>query len=200
MSKEVKAEAKPEVKAESKPVEERPSVHKLTPGKKTYKILAIDDRRCVGCEICESVCSMVHDNEFNPINSRIQRIRIEPVINNAMNCQKCHDPDCMKGCQLGAITQDSDTGVIEIDYTKCDGCAACVRACPYGVITIHTKMRKAIVCDFCESHPSKKPQCVELCPKGAIFIEEIDPEVNEDRLETQAKILKRGFPGSGMLN
>lgn len=34
-------------------------------GKKKVKILVVDPALCVGCEVCESVCSMVHDNEFN---------------------------------------------------------------------------------------------------------------------------------------
>lgn len=171
-----------------------------TAGKKMHKILSVDDRRCVGCEICESVCSMVHDNEFNPINSRIQRVRIEPVINSAMSCQSCFEPGCVKACQIGALSKNTETGIIEVDYNKCDGCAACVRGCPYGLINVHSKVRKAIVCDLCSSTGYKEPQCATFCPKGAIFVEEIDPDVNEDRLTTQAKILSRGFPGSGMLN
>jgi Fe-S-cluster-containing dehydrogenase component len=143
---------------------------------------------------------MVHDKEFNPMNSRIHRIRIEPVINNALNCLKCYDPSCVKACQLNALSKNNENGNIIVDETKCDGCGACIRNCPYGVIQIHTKNRKAIVCDLCESTESNTPQCVEICPKGAIFVEEIDPDVDEDRLVTLSKIIKRGFPGSGMLN
>ncbi|MBD3350785.1 MAG: hypothetical protein GF364_04785, partial [Candidatus Lokiarchaeota archaeon] len=65
------------------------------PQAKIWRILAVDPRRCIGCEICESVCAFAHDEVFNPINSRINRIRIEPVINNAMSCLKCKDPDCV---------------------------------------------------------------------------------------------------------
>lgn len=196
---EKKPEAKPaEKKAEPKKFDKEPGLNKN--GRKNFRILVVDHRRCVGCEICESTCSVVHDSEFNPMNSRINRIRIEPVINNAMNCLKCHEPHCVKACQIGALSQDSVTGVIHVDQTKCDGCAACQRACPYGAINIHTKMRKAIVCDLCESTPEKYPQCAEICPKGAIFVEEIDPDIDEERFETVAKIVKRGFPGSGMLN
>jgi carbon-monoxide dehydrogenase iron sulfur subunit len=180
---------------ETKPQNPAPTT---APGKKMHKILVIDPRRCVGCEICESVCSMVHDKEFNPLNSRIQRVRIEPIINNAMNCQSCFDPDCVKSCQLNALSKDSDSGIIKVDPNKCDGCSACVRACPFGAINVHTKIRKAFVCDLCKDYP--EPQCVAYCPKGAIFVELIDPDVKEDRLETQLRILKRGFPGEGMLN
>jgi Fe-S-cluster-containing dehydrogenase component len=165
-----------------------------------HKMLAIDARRCTGCEVCESVCSMVHDNEFNPINSRIHRIRIEPVINTSIACMKCYDPACIKACQINALSKDPETGLIHIDYNICDGCAACVRQCPYGVININTKIRKAIVCDLCENTEDKKPQCMEYCPKGAIFLEEFDAEVDEDRIETLMNIIKRGFPGDGMLN
>jgi anaerobic carbon-monoxide dehydrogenase iron sulfur subunit len=166
----------------------------------THKILVVDPRRCTGCEICESVCSFVHDEEFNPLNSRINRIRIEPVINNSLSCQSCFDPDCIKACQIDALSKNKETGLIEIDYNICDGCSACVRQCPFGTIVLHTKKRKAIVCDLCTSTDYDEPQCIEYCPKGAIFLEEIDADVDEDRLVSIAKILKRGFPGEGMLN
>ena len=77
-----------------------------------HKMLVIDARRCTGCEVCESVCSMVHDNEFNPINSRIHRIRIEPVINTSIACMKCYDPACVKACQINALSKNQETGVI----------------------------------------------------------------------------------------
>ncbi len=87
------AEVKP---PEAKPPEvkppEPPRIAELPPlgdFPKTHKILVVDTCRCVGCEICESVCSMSHDTEFNPLNARINRVRIEPVINNAVNCMKC---------------------------------------------------------------------------------------------------------------
>ncbi|MHA1777066.1 MAG: 4Fe-4S dicluster domain-containing protein [Promethearchaeia archaeon] len=159
-----------------------------------HKILVVDPVRCTGCEICESVCGMVHDGVFNPMNSRIHRVRIEPVINSSISCVSCYDPECVKACPLSAITKNLETGILEVDQSKCDGCGACVRSCPFGAITVHTKNKKAIMCDMCTSTSYGEPQCVEYCPKGAIFIEEIDPNVNEDRLETLRKILHRGFP------
>ena len=76
-----------------------------------------------------------------------------------------------------------------------------MKACPYGAISLHSRIRKAIVCDFCEKTPEHKPQCVEFCPKGAIFIQAIDATEDEERVRTLARIIKRGFPGKGpMLN
>lgn len=162
--------------------------------KPKIKFLVVDPVKCVGCEICESVCSMVHDNEFNPLNSRINRVRIEPVINTAINCQTCPKPYCIDACKPKALLKDNNNGLIIINYNKCDGCAACVKACPFGAINIHTKINKAIVCDLCESTESKIPQCVEYCPKDAIYIEEIEADSKEEALELIQKIIKRGFP------
>ena len=159
-----------------------------------HRILVVDPARCTGCEICESVCGMSHDDVFNPMNSRIHRVRIEPIINSSIICVSCFEPECVKECPLSAITKNLETGILDVNQLKCDGCGACVRACPFGAVTVHTKNKKAIMCDLCTNHTSGEPQCVEYCPKGAIFIEEIDPNVNEDRMVTIMKILKRGFP------
>lgn len=160
---------------------------------KKFKILVTDPNRCVGCEICESVCSVVHDGEFNPLNSRINRVRIEPIINSAFNCSSCHTPDCIEACQPKALTKSKDTGLIIVDNSICDGCGACVRVCPWGAINVHTKTSKAITCDMCASTDEGTPQCVEYCPKDAIFVEEIDADSTEDSLMVLLKFIKRGF-------
>jgi len=161
-----------------------------------HKILVVDARRCTGCEICESVCSFVHDEEFNPLNSRINRIRLEPIINATLSCLSCFDPECIKSCPLKAITKDPATGIIRVDVDICDGCGACVRMCPYGCIVVNTKKKKAITCDLCESSiiGEGDPQCIAYCPKDAIFLREIDPAIDEDRLVTVGKLIKEGFP------
>lgn len=170
-------------------------------GTPLHKILLVDAERCTGCEICESVCSMVHDWEFNPLNSRIHRIRIEPIINTSITCVSCTQPDCVGSCPLKAVSKDGASGLISIDTKICDGCGACTRACPFGAIVVHTKENKAIVCDLCKSTAFDGPQCVEYCPKQAIFIRAIDPDVNENRFTSIVKIIKQGFPGvpDGML-
>lgn len=172
---------------------EKTSSEKTSSGIK-YKILVVDPKRCVGCEICESVCSMVHDGEFNPLNSRINRIRIEPIINSAFNCSSCRNPECIEACQPKALTKNPQTGLIEVDENKCDGCMSCMKACPWGAITVHTKTKKAITCDMCANTEEGTPQCVEYCPKDAIFIEEIDPECEEDPILQIKKLVDKGFP------
>ncbi len=60
------------------------------------QFIVVNADLCTGCETCESVCSFVHDGEFNPINTRIHRIRIEPILNVALACQKCDDAPCIR--------------------------------------------------------------------------------------------------------
>lgn len=170
---------------------------------KVHRILVVDPDRCTGCEICETVCSFAHDQAFNPINSRIHRVRIEPIINSTIACLSCYDPECIKACPLKALSKDKEQGIIHVDPALCDGCAACLRGCPFGVITVHTRLKKAITCDLCLSTPQKEPHCVDYCPKKAIFIKEIDPTVDENRFITLQRFLKAGFPPpppGGMLN
>ena len=70
---------------------------------------------------------------------------------------------------------------ITIDHNTCDGCGACVRACPNGVLTMSpddTGQEKATVKDdvrkklalVCPgiSHCTAEPNCQTACPKYAI--------------------------------
>jgi Fe-S-cluster-containing hydrogenase component 2 len=54
--------------------------------------LIVDDKKCVGCKICNMVC---------PIGG----ISIDPITNIAFKCELCDgDPECTKICDLEAIS------------------------------------------------------------------------------------------------
>ncbi|HME51702.1 MAG TPA: 4Fe-4S dicluster domain-containing protein [Candidatus Lokiarchaeia archaeon] len=147
---------------------------------KGRKILYVDPDLCTGCEVCESVCSFAHDGAYNPMNTRITRVRIEPVTNIAIGCQTCSDAACIGACPQKAITKKEPENFLIINENKCDGCGFCIRACPFGAITLHTKTNKAISCDLCTTTEYKEPQCVECCPKEAIRVAHL-VEVSEDK-------------------
>jgi Fe-S-cluster-containing hydrogenase component 2 len=136
---------------------------------------------------------MVHDIEFNPITSRITRIRIEPVINTALNCQFCADAACIKACQLNAIKQDPETKIIQV-LDACDGCGACIKSCPFGVISLHTSKNKALFCDLCKNTDEGVPQCIEYCPKGAIYLLDVEVDDKEDVMEVSKNLSRGPFP------
>ena len=109
-----------------------------------HQFIIVDPNLCTGCEIfnlfdrrrktCESVCSFVHDGEFNPINTRIHRVRIEPILNVALACQKCDDAPCVRACPQKALEQNKETGSIIVDDDKCNGCAFCIKLESFSLI------------------------------------------------------------------
>ncbi|MBM4428825.1 MAG: FAD-dependent oxidoreductase [Chloroflexi bacterium] len=60
---------------------------------------------------------------------------------------------------------------------RCLGCgAACVQACPYGVIQFNGAVGKTHKCDLCEArvYVGEKPVCAEVCMTDAIQFGEVD--------------------------
>ncbi len=167
-------------------------------GGKMHQFICVDPELCTGCETCESVCSFVHDGEFNPITTRIHRVRIEPLLNIALACQKCEDAPCIRSCPEHALEKDEETGSIIVINDKCNGCGFCIRGCDYGVCTIHIDTEKAILCDLCESMKEefidpaqgKVPQCIEVCPKEAISLKDVE-QLGE---QTRVAAVRRLFP------
>ncbi|MHA1459166.1 MAG: 4Fe-4S dicluster domain-containing protein [Promethearchaeota archaeon] len=164
--------------------------------KKFHQFIVVDANLCTGCETCESVCSFVHDGEFNPINTRIHRIRIEPILNVALACQKCDEAPCIKSCPEHALDKD-DEGSIVVDEDKCNGCGFCVRACDFGVMSLHLSTMKALTCDLCEGMKEdfidpevgkKEPQCIAVCPKEAIALLNVVQIGEGTRIEAAKKL------------
>jgi carbon-monoxide dehydrogenase iron sulfur subunit len=153
-------------------------------------LIVVNPDRCTGCEVCEAACSFAHEEKFLAVNSRIQRIRIEPVINYAMSCQFCTDPPCVAVCPQKCMKKDEKNGVIRVEELKCDGCSFCIRACPFGAIALHTIRKKAIICDYCESTEEKEPQCIKYCPKEAISLKPVNAIAQEARKEQVISIIK----------
>jgi TPP-dependent indolepyruvate ferredoxin oxidoreductase alpha subunit len=122
-----------------------------------------DPDRCIGCNICEYICSLEKEKTFNPVKSRIRTVRLDPLNNIAVACRTCKDAPCVAACPKDALRQ-TESGVIKVDEEKCDGCGWCIGPCEYGAITLHPETRKAMLCDTCEG----APECVQWCPEGAL--------------------------------
>jgi TPP-dependent indolepyruvate ferredoxin oxidoreductase alpha subunit len=125
-----------------------------------------DSEKCVGCDICEYVCSFEKEKVFNPLKSRIRSVRIGQTFNTAVTCKACKEAPCITACPEKAITQSNETGTIQVDEEKCMGCDWCIEACEYGAITLHPNTHKAIVCDTCQGDP----KCIPLCPESALSL------------------------------
>ena len=113
-------------------------------------------------------------------------------------CNQCDNPACVPVCPVKATWKD-DNGVVVIDKSKCIGCGACVKACPYGDRFLDPVKKKADKCDFCfrRIEQGLQPACVETCVGGArIFGDLADPasQVSQLASSKDAKVLN---PGSG---
>jgi len=128
--------------------------------------VSCDNEKCVGCDICEYACSFEKEKVFNPLKSRIRSVRIGQTFNTAVTCKACKDAPCIAACPEKAITQSKETGTIQVDEEKCNGCGWCIETCAYGAVTLHPSTRKAIVCDLCNGIP----KCIPLCPESALSL------------------------------
>ncbi len=167
--------------------------------------MAIDLRRCVGCNACTIACRMENGTPPGILLCRVDkyetgkypaaRMRFLPLA-----CMHCSEPPCHSVCPTGATYQRED-GLVLVDSQKCMGCQYCVLACPYearhplrkienyygpGTVTPwEEKMRERLTegtvlkCTFCVERlaEGRQPACVEVCPAGArIFGDLDDPE------------------------
>ena len=164
--------------------------------KKIHQCIIVDPDLCTGCETCESTCSFSHDGAFNPINTRIHRVRVEPVFNIALACQKCEDAPCIRSCPEKALDKDGE-GSILVDDDKCNGCAFCIRACDFGVLSLHIQSQKALICDLCETmkddyidpeRGEKYPACIDVCPKEAISLKDVEQIGEEKRIDAVKRL------------
>ncbi|HTY75356.1 MAG TPA: thiamine pyrophosphate-dependent enzyme [Candidatus Nanoarchaeia archaeon] len=128
------------------------------------QFVSCDTDKCIGCNVCELVCSAEKEKTFNPTKSRIRGLRLDVLSNIALTCRACKDAPCVFSCSKGALRQSKNGGAICVDEEKCDGCGWCIGACQYGAVTLHPNTHKAIICDTCNG----KPACVQECPESAL--------------------------------
>jgi len=150
------------------------------PSTSKYQYITCDPEKCVGCQICEYVCSYNKIGEFNTFRSRIRTVREHKVLMTAVACRTCEDAPCVIACPRDALTQDADTGVIRVDTGRCDGCAWCIEACDFGAISINPRTKLAEICDLCEDEEDG-PQCVKWCPKEALELTTADKRAQRTR-------------------
>ena len=153
-----------------------------------YAYIECDPTLCVGCQLCEYMCSFTKTGEYNSFRSRIRTVRVDEVLISAIACRTCENAPCVIVCPRDALTQDPDLGIIRVDSTKCDGCAWCVEACDFGAISINPATTLAEICDLCETHP-EGPQCVKWCPKEALTMTTADQRAQRNRKKLIAEAL-----------
>ena len=139
------------------------------------KTLVYDPFLCTGCMRCMTTCSTYNNGAASLSLARIQIARHEghaitqideedELIFEALSCQQCDTPYCMHCCPVNAISRNTETGAMVINYHKCIGCRMCMSGCPFGAIRYDIVRKRVIKCELCDGDP----QCVKFCPTEAI--------------------------------
>ncbi len=127
------------------------------------KTLIVNPDLCIGCRMCEAVCSLVHYGAVGISHARLKVVRYDnEAFFNPVVCMQCEVPYCASVCPSRAISKNQETGVVKVSKKKCTGCKMCLTACPFGAMGFVEDA--AIKCDHCGGQPS----CVEFCQAKAL--------------------------------
>ena len=135
--------------------------------------------RCNGT--CENRPRVV---EYDGVkNCRIANTTAQGETGCQYGCLGCGD--CVAACQFDAIKMNPETGLPEVDRTKCTACGACAKACPRGIIEIRqvddqkqgmvvtcmNKDKGAVANKVCAASCIGCGKCKTVCGAEAITVE-----------------------------
>jgi formate dehydrogenase iron-sulfur subunit len=83
-------------------------------------------------------------------------------------CKHCVRAGCLEVCPTGAIIR-TEFDSVYIQQDVCNGCRACIPACPFGVVDIggDGKAHKCTLCYDRMQH-GMEPACAQACPTDSI--------------------------------
>jgi formate dehydrogenase iron-sulfur subunit len=107
-------------------------------------------------------------------------------------CKHCAAAPCQQACPTGAIIYNEFANVY-IQPDICNGCAYCVAACPFGVVTRSTISGHARKCTLCYDRQKDDlvPACAKACPTASIQFGPID-ELRERARKRTRELHARG--------
>ena len=144
----------------------------------THYGMAIDTKRCVGCNACTVACKVANNVPANIFWTRALTDGGDAADTPAgtfpnismsylsLGCQHCENPACVKVCPVGATYRDPETGVVRQDYDKCIGCRMCMSACPYTGVRSFNWEEPAYGVDYAlgdADAPTHQKHTVEKC-------------------------------------
>ena len=132
-------------------------------------------------------------NEFDGVRScKVMNSASMGETGCAYGCLGCGD--CVEKCQFDAIKMNPETGLPEVDSSKCTACGACAKTCPRHIIEIRevkgtkemgvvvrcmNKDKGAVAMKSCKAACIGCQKCVKVCQFDAVHVENflayIDP-------------------------
>ncbi|MFO0927592.1 MAG: 4Fe-4S dicluster domain-containing protein [Gemmataceae bacterium] len=113
-------------------------------------------------------------------------------------CKHCAAAPCEHACPTGAIVYNEFANVY-IQADICNGCAYCIAACPFGVITRSHFDGHAHKCTLCydRQRDGLTPACAKACPTASIQFGPID-ELRERARQRVTDLQRRGVTGANL--
>ena len=156
--------------------------------------MAVDTRRCVGCNACVISCkteNALPDGGFRDwiateVNGTFPGLSMEI---RSERCNHCSVAPCVDACPTGA-SHVQEGGVVMVNAQKCTGCKACITSCAYGARYVHLG-GYVDKCTFClhRVNREQQPACVEVCPTRTLtFGDRNDPDSAVSRLIRSRKV------------
>jgi len=142
-----------------------------------------DVNRCVGCRSCEMACKNEHQTAFKIRWRRVSQTSADSFL--SISCNHCESPECFRVCPNRAYTKRRD-GIVVINSDRCDGCQACIKACPYKAPQFDLELRKVSKCDMCLSRQVKGllPACLNACHTGALSMLNFSGDLKDGLVKT----------------
>jgi formate dehydrogenase iron-sulfur subunit len=111
-------------------------------------------------------------------------------------CKHCVAAPCQHACPTGAIIHN-EFGNVYIQPDICNGCAYCIAACPFGVITRASFDGHAHKCTLCfdRQRDGLVPACAKACPTASIQFGPVE-ELRERARQRVAALHEHGVTGA----
>lgn len=140
--------------------------------------MAIDMKRCAGCNNCAIACKVENNlpdgvwwNRAQTVGGDVENTPAGTFPNVSMSfytlaCQHCASPACVEVCPTGASHVLEGSNIVVIDWEQCIGCKSCMEACPYDGVRTLNEGEPAYTLDFAvgdQEVPAHKANVVEKC-------------------------------------
>ena len=146
--------------------------------------MAVDTRRCVGCNACVISCKTENDLPSGSFRAWVaQEVQGQfPSLTlqiRSERCNHCAETPCVAACPTGASHVGAG-GAVLVNRRKCTGCKACMVACPYGARSVHPDGH-VDKCTFClhRVERGQSPACVETCPTRSLTFGDLGDPASE---------------------